>query len=41
LQAGQQSELIEQRQRGTPPKDFESSGNDVMGGIGMEGFEPR
>jgi hypothetical protein len=23
------------------PTDFESSGNDVLGGIGLEQFEPR
>ena len=41
LQATQQSELIEQRQKGTPPKDFESSGNDVIGDIGLEQFSPK
>ena len=42
IQASQQSELIDQRQTGKPPKRFESSGNDTMGGgfdLGM--FEPR
>ena len=34
MQASQQSELIEQRNSGTPPKKFESSGNDIMGGMG-------
>ena len=33
IQATQQSELIDQRQSGTPPKDFESAGHDVLGGI--------
>ena len=37
----QQSELINQRQNNAPPKNFESSGNDVLGGFGLEGFEPR
>ncbi len=42
IQASQQSELIDQRQTGKPPKKFESSGNDTMGGgfdLGM--FDPR
>ena len=33
IQATQQSELIDQRKNDKPPKNFESSGNDVMGGI--------
>ena len=42
IQASQQSELIEQRKTGKPPKNFESSGNDILGGgIGMEDFIPR
>jgi hypothetical protein len=41
IQATQQSELIDQRQTGKPPKNFESSGNDVMGGIDMSNFGPR
>jgi len=41
IQASQQSEMIEQRKKGTPPKNFESSGNDVMGGIDMSNFGPR
>jgi hypothetical protein len=42
IQASQQSELIEQRNSGTPPKKFESSNNDTLSGdfdLGM--FEPR
>ena len=31
IQASQQSELIEQRKGNQPPKNFESSGNDVLG----------
>ena len=41
LQATQQSELINQRQTGKPPKDFESAGFDALGGFGLEQFEPR
>jgi hypothetical protein len=41
IQATQQSELIEQRKANTGPKDFESSGNDVLGGFGLESFEPK
>ena len=39
IQASQQSELIDQRKSGNPPKKFESSGNDIMGkGIDISGF---
>ena len=42
LQATQQSELIEQRKNNTPPKNFESSGNDIIGGgFDLGSFEPR
>ena len=42
IQASQQSELIDQRNNKKPPKNFESSGNDIMGGgFGMNAFEPR
>jgi len=42
MQASQQSELIDQRERGSKPKNFESSGNDTMGGgFGMNAFDPR
>jgi hypothetical protein len=41
LVASQQSELINQRQNNTPPKNFESSGFDVLGGFGLEQFEPK
>ena len=41
IQASQQSELINQRQTGKPPKDFESAGFDALGGFGLEQFEPR
>ena len=33
MQASQQSQLIDQRQNNKPPKNFESSGNDILGGI--------
>ena len=42
IQGTLQSELIDQRQKNTGPKDFESSGNDVMGaGFDLGSFEPR
>ena len=40
LQGTQQSELIQQRQTEGLPKNFESSGNDVLGGFGLEEFGP-
>ncbi len=33
--------MISQRQTDGLPKDFESSGNDVLGGFGLEQFGPR
>tara|TARA_R100001082_G_scaffold5194_1_gene3652 strand:- start:2220 stop:4619 length:2400 start_codon:yes stop_codon:yes gene_type:complete len=41
IQATQQSELIEQRQNEGPSKNFESSGNDILGGIDLGMFGPR
>lgn len=42
IQASQQSELIDQRKNDSPPKNFESSGNDILGsGFGLGTFEPR
>jgi hypothetical protein len=41
IQASQQSELIDQRNNNKPPKNFESSGNDTLGGIDMSEFGPR
>ena len=41
LQGTQQSELINQRQTEGLPQNFESSGNDVLGGFGLEDFGPR
>ena len=41
IQASQQSELIDQRKNNKPPKNFESSGNDILGGIDMSEFGPR
>ena len=40
MQGTQQSELIDQRKNNLLPKDFESSGNDTIGGIGLSQFEP-
>jgi len=37
----QQSELIDQRKNDTLPKDFESSGNDALGGFNLEAFVPK
>jgi hypothetical protein len=42
IQATQQSELIDQRNNKKPPKNFESSGNDIMGGgFDLSNFGPR
>ena len=41
MQGTQQSELIDQRKNNLLPKNFESSGNDVLGGVGLNQFEPR
>ena len=42
MQASQQSELIDQRLNKKPPKNFESSGNDIMSGdISLGGFGPK
>jgi hypothetical protein len=42
IQATQQSELINQRQNDLPPKNFESSGNDILNGnFNLGSFEPR
>jgi len=38
LQATQQSKMIEQRQNDLLPTDFESAGNDSLGGFGLEQF---
>jgi hypothetical protein len=41
IQASQQSELIDQRKAGKPPKKFESAGNDILGGgFNLGSFEP-
>ena len=37
----QQSEMIDQRKNNSLPKNFESSGNDVLGGFGLEKFGPK
>ena len=42
IQASQQSELIEQRNTGKPPKNFESAGNDILSGdFDLGAFDPR
>jgi len=42
MQGTQQSELIDQRKNNTPPKNFESSGNDIIGGgFNLGSFEPK
>ena len=41
IQATQQSEMIDQRNSGKPPKNFESAGNDILGGgFDLGSFEP-
>jgi hypothetical protein len=40
IQASQQSQMISQRQNDTLPTDFESAGNDNLGGFGLEQFGP-
>jgi len=41
IQATQQSQMIEQRQNDLLPTDFESAGNDNLGGFGLEQFMPQ
>ena len=41
IQATQQSELIDQRKNEKPPKNFESAGNDTIGGFNLGAFGPR
>tara|TARA_R110001632_G_scaffold1469_4_gene6462 strand:- start:2 stop:1894 length:1893 start_codon:yes stop_codon:yes gene_type:complete len=41
LQATQQSEMITQRKQDGLPINFESAGNDNLGGIGLEQFNPQ
>ena len=41
IQATQQSKMIEQRQNDLLPTDFESQGNDGLGGIGLDQFNPQ
>ena len=41
IQASQQSTLIDQRQSGGSPKNFESSGNDNLSKFNLGSFEPR
>ena len=39
IQATQQSKMIKQRETGGAPQDFESQGNDSMGGFGLSAFD--
>ena len=42
IQATQQSEMIDQRNSGGTPKNFESSGNDILGGdFNLNAFGPK
>ena len=42
IQASQQSEMIDQRKKDKPPKNFESAGNDILSGdFDLGAFEPR
>ena len=42
MQATQQSELIDQRNSGGTPKNFESSGNDILSGdFNLNAFDPK
>jgi len=41
MQGTQQSELIDQRKNDTLPRNFESAGNDVLGGFNLEQFSPK
>jgi len=38
IQASQQSEMIDQRKRNKPPKNFESEDEDILGGLGIGAF---
>ena len=41
IQASQQSQMINQRQNDSLPTDFETAGNENLGGFGLEQFEPQ
>ena len=41
IQGTQQSEMITQRKQDGLPINFESNGNDNLGGINLEQFAPR
>ena len=41
LEGTQQSQMIEQRKSDGLPINFESVGNDTLGGIGLEQFDPQ
>ena len=40
IQATQQSEMIDQRKKEKPPKNFESQGLDTLGGFDLGTYEP-
>ena len=41
MQADRQKEMIEQRKADKPPKNFESAGNDILGGgFDLGSFDP-
>ncbi len=41
MQATQQSELIDQRANQKPPKNFETAGDDTLGGFNLGAFGPK
>ena len=41
IQATQQSEMIDQRNSGKPPKNFESAGNNILGGFDLGGLSSK
>jgi len=41
MQATQQSELIDQRTNQKPPKNFETAGDDTLGGFNLGAFGPK
>ena len=41
ISGSQQSQMIDQRKNDTLPINFESAGNDALGGFGLEQFAPQ
>jgi len=41
ISGSQQSQMIDQRKNDTLPINFESAGNDTLGGFGLEQFTPQ